>query len=92
MEFTVYGHEVISGSNIGMHFFATLALSEAAASDYREAFRLMDPAGEPLGRLGIYEFVLRMPEITTMIDLLNSPESLLRTCLISRKRVGFADG
>jgi len=89
VEFTVYGHEIIAGSDVGMHFAGTLQRSEAAVGEYRAALRQIDPTGEPLGTLRIYELVLRMPDAATMIDLLNSPESILRTCLVSRKLVAF---
>jgi hypothetical protein len=72
-----------------MHFSATLEQSKAEAGEYREALRQIDPTGEPLGTLGIYELVLQMPDVATMIDVLNSPESLLTTCQISRKLVAF---
>ncbi|MGO8172510.1 hypothetical protein ACC764_18605 [Rhizobium ruizarguesonis] len=90
MEFIVYCHEIIAGSDVGMHFARTLAQSKAEVGEYRAALRQIDPTGEPLGTLGIYEMVLRTPDVATMIDLLNSPESLLNTCLVSRKLVAFA--
>ncbi|TAZ56696.1 hypothetical protein [Rhizobium ruizarguesonis] len=89
MEFTVYCHEIMSGSDVGLYFAATLEQSKAEVEEYRAALRQIDPTGEPLGTLCIYEMVLRMPDVATMIDLLNSPESLLKTCLMSRKLVGF---
>lgn len=89
MEFTVYCHEIISGSNVGMHFSATLEQATMEVREYREAFRQIDPTGEPLGTLGIYELVLQMPNVATMIDILNYPESLLTTCQISRTLVAF---
>jgi hypothetical protein len=89
VEFTVYCHEIISGSDVGMHFSATLKQSQAEAGEYREALRQMDPTGEPLGTLAIYELVLQMPDVATIIDVLNCPETLLRTCLISRKLVAL---
>lgn len=85
MEFIVYCHEIIAGSNVGMHFAGTLEQSKAEVAEYRAALRQIDPTGEPLGTLCIYEMVLRMPDVATMIDLLNSPESLLEICLMSRK-------
>ncbi|TBG66117.1 hypothetical protein ELG72_24990 [Rhizobium leguminosarum] len=89
MKITVYCHEIITGSDVGMHFSATLAQSKAELGEYREALRQIDPTGEPLGTLGIYELVLQIPDVATMIDVLNSPESLLTTCQISRKLVAF---
>lgn len=89
MEFTVYCHEIISGSDVGLHFAATLEQSKAEVAECRAALRQIDPTGEPLATLCIYEMVLRMPDVATMIDLLNSPESLLNTCLMSRKLVVF---
>ncbi|TAY23204.1 hypothetical protein ELH92_19060 [Rhizobium ruizarguesonis] len=89
MEFTVYCHEIISGSDVGMHFSATLEQSKAEVGEYREALRQMDPTGEPLGALGIHEFVLRMPDVAMIIEILNSPESLLQCCQIRRQRVAF---
>nr|WP_041935454.1 hypothetical protein [Rhizobium leguminosarum] len=89
MEFTVYCHEIISASDVGLHFAATLAKSKAEVGEYRKALRTINPTGEPLGTLAIYEMVLRMPDVATMVDLLNSPESLLRTCLMSRKLVAL---
>ncbi|ANL04685.1 MULTISPECIES: hypothetical protein [Rhizobium] len=90
MEFTVYGHEIIAGSDVGMHFSATLEQSRAEVAAYREAMIRFDPIGEPLGALGIHEMVLRMPDVETMIVLLNSPYSLFATCLTSRKLVDIA--
>jgi hypothetical protein len=72
-----------------MHFAGTLEQSKAEVAEYRAALRQMDPTGEPLGTLCIYEMVLRMPDVATMIDLLNSPESLLKICLMSRKLVAL---
>ncbi len=92
MEFTVYGHEIISGSDIGMHFSATLDEARVAVAEYREAMTLIDPTGEPLGRLGIHELVLRLPDVEMMIDLLNAPFSLLASCLISRRVVTLSIG
>ncbi|NKL46507.1 hypothetical protein GFL57_37185 [Rhizobium leguminosarum bv. viciae] len=89
MEFTVYCHEIISGSDVGMHFSATLEQSKAEVREYREALRQLDPTGEPLGAFGIYEFILRMPDVAMIIEILNSPESLLESCLIRRRRVAF---
>jgi hypothetical protein len=89
VEFTVYCHEIISGSDMAMHFSATLEQSKAEVGEYREALRQIDPTGEPLGTLNIYELVLQIPDVAMMIDVLNSPESLLMTCLISRKPVAF---
>ncbi|MBP2489006.1 hypothetical protein JOH50_004733 [Rhizobium leguminosarum] len=86
-EFIVYCHEIISGSDVGLHFAATLEAAHSNARIYRDAFRTLDPTGEPLGVLAVYEMVLRMPDVATMIDLLNSPDSLLKSCLTSRKRV-----
>ncbi|MDM9644880.1 hypothetical protein [Rhizobium sp. S163] len=87
MEFTVYGHEIISGSDIGMHFSATLEEARIAVAGYREAMTQIDPTGESLGRLGIHELVVRTPDVETMIVLLNSPYSLLSSCLTSRRLV-----
>jgi hypothetical protein len=87
MEFTVYGHELVSGSDVGMHFSASLQQSEADADEYRNALRLIDPTGEPLGTLGIYEITLRMPDVATFIYVLNSPGSLCKTCVVRRKLV-----
>lgn len=87
VEFIVYCHEIISGSDLGLHFAATLEAAQSDVRIYRDAFRTIDPAGEPLGVLAIHEMVLRMPDVATMIDLLNSPESILKSCLTSRKRV-----
>ncbi|MGO7299590.1 hypothetical protein ACCS72_24490 [Rhizobium ruizarguesonis] len=89
MEFTVYCHEIISGSDVGLHFAATIEQSKASVGIYRDAFRTMDPTGETLGPLAIFEMVLRMPDVGTMIDILNSPDSLLRTCLVSKKLVAI---
>ena len=86
-EFIVYCHEIIPGSDVGLHFAATLEAAQSGARTYRDAFRAIDPTGDPLGILAVCEMILRMPDIATMIDLLNSPESLLRMCLKSRKRV-----
>jgi hypothetical protein len=88
-EFIVYCHEIISGSDVGLHFAATFDAAQADVRIYRDALRTIDPTGEPLGVLAIYEMVLRMPDVATMIDLLNSPESLLRSCLTSRRRVAM---
>ncbi|MDX0563777.1 hypothetical protein GOD83_06800 [Sinorhizobium medicae] len=87
MKFTVYCHEIISGSDVGLYFSASLEQSIAAAENYRSAYRIFDPAGPPLGTLAIYEMVLRMPGAAAMIDVLNSPESLLPICLKSRRLV-----
>ncbi|WP_064683261.1 hypothetical protein [Rhizobium bangladeshense] len=90
MEIKVYCHEIVSGSDVGMHFSASLELSVAAAGEYRRAFRVLDPGGSPLGSLAIYEMVLQLPDFATMIDLLNSPQSLLYTCLKNRRIVAFS--
>lgn len=90
LEFTVYCHEIISGSDVGLHFSATLDSALADLSIYREAFSKLDSTGELLGSLAVYEMVLRMPDVATMVDLLNSPESLLRACLTSRKHVAVS--
>lgn len=92
MDFTVYCHEIISGSDVGMHFSASLDLAVSAAEDYRKAIRLLDPGGSALGTLAIYEMVLQMPDVEAMISLLNSPESLLLTCLKSRRLVANSVG
>lgn len=89
MKFTVYGHEIMSGSDVGLHFAATLEDTKVRVAEYRTALRQIDPTGELLGTLRIYEMALRMPDVATMVDLLNSPESLLKTCLISKKLVGL---
>ncbi|MDR9808888.1 hypothetical protein [Rhizobium hidalgonense] len=85
MQFIVYGHEIMSGSDIGMHFSLSLAQSQSEAASYREAIRRLDPTAAPLGTLAIHEIILELPDVPMMIDLLNSPESLLRICLKSRK-------
>jgi hypothetical protein len=72
-----------------MHFSATFKEAKANARVYREALRHIDPTGEPLGTLGIYEMVLRMPDVATMIELLNSPESLLKRCVIRINLMAF---
>lgn len=87
MEFTVYCHEIMSGSDVGAHFSATLEEAKAGVSDFRMALQQIDPMGEPLGNLRIYEIVLRLPDVATMVDLLNSPESLLKSCQVSKKLV-----
>ncbi|MGO6926107.1 hypothetical protein ACCS55_15830 [Rhizobium ruizarguesonis] len=90
VEVIIYCHEIVSGSDLGMHFSGTLKEAKAAATEYREAFRRFDPDGGSTGALGIYEMVLRMPDVGTMIDLLNSPESIFRTCLQGGKCVAAA--
>jgi hypothetical protein len=90
MAFTVYGHEIISGSDVGMHFSATLEQARAEVAAYREAMTRIDPTGEPLGPLGIHELVLRLPDVETMIVLLNSPYPLLASCLTGRRLVEIA--
>jgi hypothetical protein len=70
VEFTVYCHETISGSDVGLHFVSTLESAKADVGIYRDAFRSIDPTGETLGSLAIYEMVLQMPDIAAMIDLL----------------------
>ncbi|TAX29815.1 hypothetical protein [Rhizobium leguminosarum] len=87
MEFIVYCHQITSGSDVGMHFSATLQESKARVAEYRAALRQIDPTSEPLGALGIYAMALRMPDVATIIDILNSPESLLATCLVRKKLV-----
>lgn len=84
MTVNIYAHEVIPGSDMGLHFSATFALAKAAAAQYHEAFRLM--GAEPLGRLRIYEFKLTKPGFSELIEILNSPEAVFPLCL-SRKRV-----
>lgn len=92
MTVTVYAHEVISGSDVGLHFSTTLAMATAAAAEYREALRLMDPLGEPLGPLGIYEFKLTKPEINELIAILNSPQAVFPICLARKRIVGSVEG
>ncbi|MBB3947027.1 hypothetical protein GGQ73_002991 [Rhizobium skierniewicense] len=87
MEFTVYGHEIGCGPDVGMHFCMTLENTKVAVREYREALWSLNPGGEPLGTLGVYEITARLPNITTMIDLLNSPDSIFMSCLISKKLV-----
>lgn len=53
MEFTVYCHEIMSGSDVGLHFAATLKRSKAEVGEYRAALRQIDPTGEPLGTMYI---------------------------------------
>lgn len=91
MEFTVYGYEIISGSDIGMHFLATFEEARIAVAEYREAMTLIDSTAEPIGLLGIHELVLRLPDVEMMVALLNEPSSLLASCLISRRVVGSSD-
>jgi len=87
MAFTVYGHEIISGSDIGMHFSATFDEARIAVAEYREAMILIDPTAEPTGRLSVHELVLRLPDVEMMVDLLNWPSSLFASCLISSRVV-----
>ncbi|MBX4959790.1 hypothetical protein [Rhizobium lentis] len=89
MEFTVYGHEIISGSDVGMHYDASLESSKMQAAAYRAALRQLDPSGPPLGTLAIYELLLQMPDVPIMISLLNSPQSIFSECLIARRVVAF---
>ncbi|WP_416409019.1 hypothetical protein [Agrobacterium rosae] len=89
MTITVYAHEVIPGSDVGMHFSATFALATTAAAQYHEAFRLM--GGEPLGRLDIYEFILTKPEISELIAILNSPQAVFPVCLARKRFVGSVE-
>jgi hypothetical protein len=89
MTITIYAHEVIPGSDVGLHFSATFALATAAAEQYHEAFRLM--GAEPLGRLGIYEFTLTTPGISELIEILNSPEAVFSICLARKRIVGSVE-
>ncbi|TAY23185.1 hypothetical protein ELH92_18960 [Rhizobium ruizarguesonis] len=38
---------------------------------------------------GIYEMVRWLPDAAMMVELLNSPEGLLKTCLVSKKLVAL---
>ncbi len=90
MTISIYAHEVIPGSDVGLHFSATFALATAAAAQYHEAFRLM--GAEPLGRLGIYEFKLTKPGTSQLIEILNSPEAVFTICLAKKRMVGSVEG
>ena len=91
MEFIVYGYETISGSDVGMRFTASFEQAKTEAAIYRAAFRQLDPTGEMLGAPAIHRMVLQMPDVPTIIDLLNSPECLVSICLKSRSVVTSPD-
>jgi len=86
MEFIVYGHEIISGSDVGMHYDTSLERSKMQAAAYREALRQLNPSSAPM-TLAIYELIMQLPDVPTMIILLNSPQAIFSTCLVSRRVV-----
>ncbi len=53
MEFTIYCHEIMSGSDVGMHFSATLEEAIAAANDTEMLF---DGSIRTANRLELYVF------------------------------------
>jgi len=87
LDFIVYCHEIMAGSEVGLHFAPTLEQSKSDLEAYKAAFLGMNPEGEPLGHLAIYEIVLRIPDIGLMIDILNSPPSVFAMCLKSKRLV-----
>jgi hypothetical protein len=90
MEFIVYGHEIISGSNVGMHYDTSLERSKMQAAAYREALRQLNPSSAPMRTLAIYELIMQLPDVPTMIILLNSPQAIFSTCLVSRRVVALS--
>lgn len=73
-------------------FTATLQEAQAEAVEYRAELVRIDPDRDPIGTLGIYEIVLRLPYAKSMVDLLNSPESLFESCLVGKRLVALSPG
>lgn len=61
MEFTVYCHEISPGSDANLFFTATLEKAQTEVAEYRAELFEIDPDREPIGALGIYEIVLKLP-------------------------------
>ncbi|MGR9143942.1 hypothetical protein ACU8MP_16470 [Rhizobium leguminosarum] len=90
MEFTVYCHEISPGSDANLFFTATLEQVQTEVAEYRAELFQIDPDREPIATLGIYEIVLKTPDAAMMIELLNCPEEIYKTCLVSKKLVGLS--
>jgi hypothetical protein len=69
MEFTVFCHQITSGSDESLHFSATLEQAEAEAVEYREELREIDPDREPQGSLAIYVRRSSVSEIQNHAEL-----------------------
>ena len=85
MEVTLYCHQLVPGSDDDMWFMETLEECQAEALESRERIMREDPAAD--GGLAVYEVVFRMPDVATIVGVLNEPESLLKKCLVSKKLI-----
>jgi hypothetical protein len=71
MEFTLYCHQITSGSDEGLFFSRTLEQAKAEVAEYIEELRHNDPTAEPEGPLAIYEMDLRGPDLDKLIEVPN---------------------
>ena len=91
MEFTLFGYQILPGSDENLYFAATLEDCQAAAIEQRQELmedQVRDGVIEQLGAMAIYRCVMRSPDQATLIKVLYGETELFDACLVEKKLVG----
>jgi hypothetical protein len=89
MEITLYAFQIIPGSDEELHFAETLEECRSAAIEQREEMK-SDEDYADMGAMAIYECVISIGDMPTLVDILNDPTDIVDRLLVSKKLVAVA--
>lgn len=86
MEITLFAFQIVPGSDEELHFTETLEECRSAAIEQREEMKA-DEEFADLGAMAIYECVISIGDVPTLVDVLNDPTDIVDRLLVSKKLI-----
>lgn len=86
MEITLFAFQIIPGSDEELHFAETIDECRSAAIEQREEMKA-DEEFTDMGAMAIYECVISIGDVPTLVDFLNDPTDIVERLLISKKLI-----
>lgn len=86
MEITLFAFQVVPGSDEKLHFTETLDECRSAAIEQREEMKA-DEEYVDMGAMAIYECVIAIGYVPTLVDILNDPTDIVDRLLVSKMLV-----
>lgn len=86
MEVTLFAYQIVPGTDELLCFAQSLEECRAAAFEQRRDMRTGDAdEHDEIGAMTIYECVMSIGDVPTLVDILNDPTDIVCRLLVSKK-------
>ena len=89
MNHILYAFEIVPGKNDLLQFAETLEDARTGALEQRAEIRLDEPDFGNLAPMAIYRVEVQLPDIGTLVKVMNDEIDLCEACVVDRRLVGF---